>query len=174
MRFKRTAAVLCSALLAVCSITALPAFAVTTGYVIDNDPLASTGYTASSYNFTYYSFSGSYNGDARRASSSTQARYSWVHPITTFNSQNVHYQLQAYLNHSTFTDPAAQYTFEVDGTMSTDSIVINQNKAPSGFGNTYTMTTKANLIREIRLNTSGTPNCYTGADAISIKYTYTP
>ncbi len=174
MKFKRFTALICSALLALCSTTMLSASAKSTGYVIDNDPLASSGFSHGYYGFTYHSFSGSYNGDARRASTGGSAYYSWVHPQESFFPQNVHYELKVYLNHSTFNDPAARYTFNVSGVMSDEAIVIDQNTAPSGFCDARTITLKANLIKEVRLKPCGRSGYYAGADAISIRYTYTP
>ncbi len=171
MKFKRFTALICSALLALCSTTMLSASAQTTGYVIDNDPLASSGYHHIYGGFTYHSFSGSYNGDARRAPTNSGAFYGWCHEQKSFIKRTVNYAFQAYLNHSTFNDPAAEYLVNTDGTL--DSLcIINQATAPSGFCSTRTATLSASLIQQVRLHPSTRNNYNAGADAISIKYTY--
>ncbi|MDE5565123.1 MAG: hypothetical protein K2I93_08190 [Oscillospiraceae bacterium] len=175
MNFKKFAALICSTLLALSSVTMLTVSAQTKTYTIDNDALSSTGFYNYNSGFTYHSFSGSYNGDARRAPTNSGAFYAWCHPQTSFHSQNVTYTLRVYLNHSTFNDPAAKYHANVDGTISDTALfTINQAVAPVGFSSARTTNYRANLIQQIRLYPSEKPNYNTGADAIEITYTYTP
>lgn len=99
---------------------------------IDNDD--AHGYSNTRRGFdTYLSGDSHYNGDARRQSTGGNYEYAWwLNSASETSSSSIIVTLEAYVNHSNFTDPNATYyvngcdtIFEVNS--------INQNTADAGW-----------------------------------------
>lgn len=171
MKMKKIISAISATVLLAC-MPVLSANATTSTYLIDNDPVASSGNTHAPNGFSYISNSNCYNGDARRRDSNVGDSYVWCHPTIQLNGTTVKVTLRVYLNHSTFTDPLATYKMNKDGSLE-DICTINQNTAPAGFGSIYSKEVSGCAqLKEISVRTSGEKNCYTGADAIKVTYTY--
>ena len=172
MKMKKVISVISATVLLAC-MPGLSANATTTSYLIDNDPVASSGNSHAPNGFSYISNSSCYNGDARRRSSSVGDSYVWIHPTIQFNNTTtVTVNLEVYLNHSTFTDPSATYKMNKDGSLE-DICTINQNTAPAGFGSVKSKKVSGcTQLKEISVRTSEKSGYYTGADAIKVTYNY--
>ena len=148
---------------------------------VDNDCLASTGYSNFRRGFTaYVTGSDYYNQDARREysvnSDSCYGYYGGDSIPTCYATLNV--TLGAYLNSSSFTDTATQYY--CIGKYQEMLLVktINQNIAPRGW-NTYTIhniSVPNNVVARscidpdaIFVYPSGISGRVTGADAVSFR-----
>lgn len=168
---------LSAVLIATCiSVSSVLATTISFNRQIDNDPTSeaqAAGYSTIGKNYTYFSASGCFNGDARKAVSNPDNTYFWYHPISSFPiNKKVTVGIQPYLNSSSFKDPSAAYTVLVNGVFET-VCTVNQNKAPGGWS-PVTYTSFANMPKgnQICLVPSNNPNLYTGADAIKVYYSY--
>lgn len=146
---------------------------------IDNDTNVS-GY--SNYNgnsaFSYITASYLYNGDARIASSSSSNNYyEWHYPSIFAEKTSCTCKVQAYLNHSNFTDTSASYYVGLAQTMAYRVGSINQNTAPSGWtsiSRNFSSVPEGNFFSSTyaSVHASGASGKYTGADGLKVTITY--
>lgn len=164
--------------LSIISISTITVDAATLTRTIDNDSIAS-GYGNKNENNAYWYITSNslYNGDARITSSTSNSDYSWTYPsISASNVSSCKCTVQAYLNHSDFTDTSAAYYVQLWQYTSVRIGYINQDKAPSGWstisrssitppgGRAYSSTYSF-------VSPSGGSGKYTGADAIKVTIT---
>ena len=136
---------------------------------IDNDVLASSGYSNPSGNYKYLEESSLFNGDARVTDAGKTGNYTYQHSGLMLTPK-FYASLGVYLNYSGFTDPAAIYKIMTNGSYVSFGS-INQDVAPSGWSYRRSPTV-ANAMRVsgIQLSASGRSGTRTGADAISVEY----
>lgn len=145
-------------------------------YIIDNDPVASSGYGMEQYNFSYQKSSKYYNGDARLCTS-TNGSYYWKFLWSKARYSGINVKWRVYLNSSNFTNPNAYYYLNTNGEtigISRPLGPVDQNRAPAGWNNyttTYVPSDMASsgygyICQYVYLNPNG--NSGTGADAIEL------
>lgn len=145
-------------------------------YVIDNDPLASSGYGMEQYNFSYQTSSKYYNGDARLCTS-TNGSYYWKFSWTKSSYSGINVKWRVYLNSSNFTNPKASYYLNNNGNIAGHSEPlgdIDQNRAPAGWGDYTTAYVPSTMVTSgygyiceyVYLSPNG--NSGTGADTIEL------
>lgn len=177
MKLKRIIAAGVSYLCLVGMLTGINAKASYYMYTIDNDPLSSTGYTYSPHNLTYYTASGSYNGDMRMSGVLGNgiicyANYGFpalATPITCSYAE-----LRIYLNNSNFTDPKSNYRIYYDLNNYSFLYPFDQYSAPAGWSIYYTGTGSYNNYTTGGIEASGSQSTgkYFGSDAIQVKLHY--
>ena len=178
-RFFRRILVLAAA--TVLAVNPISAFAVTTvTRTADNDAVASSGNSNYNYGFVYTTASSHYNGDARISGSAYSGNiYEWIYPhpksgAAFVKGDNVSIKVEAYLNHSTFKDPAAVYYVNTWQYTATFVKTLDQNKAAAGWNVLGTISQNRDgwLSEYVHMNPSGTVGLNTGADAIRVTYTW--
>ncbi|MCM1007273.1 MAG: hypothetical protein NC485_04945 [Ruminococcus flavefaciens] len=153
---------------------------------VDNDSIApGCGNVNVNNAYSYITDNSLFNGDARCvASGNTANTYHWKHgglssSVPTYFTVHV----GAYLNHLSFTDPAAKYYVEYRQYMSTPVGTINQNLAPAGWNYISVKDVKSYILSggggyagywssDAYVEPSGRSGYYTGADAIRVWFTY--
>lgn len=183
MRKRMVAFCLCSVLIGG-NCAGLSANATTITRSTDNDPIAD-GYSYQCYNMNYYNgIAGAYNGDLRLSPiiSGSDANYRWFYPGITVNKLSCTVQLDVYLNNANFTDPKAQYYYEVNPIEGTAGVIanigeINQNYAKPGWNSlvktvsSYDGRTRIGS-RFVQVIASNEPNKQLGADGLIVTVTY--
>ena len=164
------------------SITAIQVSAITsTPRFIDNDTNVS-GYSNSRYGFSEYMSSSSlYYSDARiQNSNNSSYSYHYHFPTVSTTKDNISVEIKAYLNHSRFTDPRAEYYASVN----IDDVyykigTINQNSANAGWNYVNTRSFSKNykiqgafVVNEAYVCPSGSSGYETGADAVYVTPSY--
>lgn len=145
--------------------------------IIDNDTSDSNYYNVRNSFAIYVSGSTQYNGDSRRAYSSSRDRYSWMWNNAIYNSgpyKNISITFGVYLNNYLFTDEKSAYYIEQkDGGYIAYN--INQNTAKTGWNyfdcviNKNYATPGTFSVIGASVQASGTGSGFTGADAISLE-----
>lgn len=162
-----------------CTISTIPVDAYNVQYTIDNDPSDSRfgSYNAANA-FSYITANGLYNGDARSVASSTKsAFYRWTYPSCgQYGSSTLTVKVEAYLNHGSFTDPAAEYYVQLSESRYSKAGTIDQNKAKAGWNyisqKSYTSPYAGGgfISKGAEVWASGQSGYITGADAIRVTY----
>lgn len=182
----------CMAIAMAVAITTINTVVMTTTAVtsvtreVDNDSIApGCGNVNVNNSYSYITGNGLFNGDARCvASGNTNNKYYWEHQglgssVPTYFTIHV----GAYLNHLSFTDPAAKYYVEYRQYMSAPVGTINQNTAPAGWNYISVKDVKSYVPNgsggyagywstDAFVEPSGKSGYYTGADAIRVWFTY--
>ncbi len=180
MNIKKFLSFVISAVMISSFSVAVVADAATYTRLVDNDPSAA-GNSFSCYNMTYYSGqSGSYNSDMRLSPTiyNNSADAQWEYPQIHYNQSSCSVTLNVYLNHANFTDPAAQYTMQVDVNGVGKYVgYINQKYAPAGWSSiskTITAYASNSYITSgyIYVQASNGSNKRLGADAINLQVVF--
>lgn len=146
-----------------------------TTLIMDNDALTSSGVTnpfgpyEGSGTFSYITNSGLYNGDARMVYSPNGGYYVWKYASVKPSGVFAH----VYLNHSSFTDPKAEYVHhDYYGSAHTSQLFsyLNQNTALSGWNYIGHVSISGRECIHIGCRASRTSGTYMGADAIRVMY----
>lgn len=149
--------------------------AVTTCF-IDNDTSDRDNYYNERGGFTaYLNDSNYYNGDMRRALSSSTDSYTWFmyDAPSVSSTKTVRVDLDVYLYSSTSNDTAAQLAAETSAYESQLIANMNQKLAPNGwssYARQFKFINNANFLG-IAIYASGTGSGYTGADAVEFTLT---
>lgn len=144
-------------------------------FTIDNDALATSGYTntGSSEEFEYITGSTLKNGDARIANSRSYYKYFYRHAPVPWTSGSGICSMRAYIYHNNFTDPGATYMVMKDDAFAIIVGTINQATAPGGWNyiGSGTKTSYQKVGFGALIGTSGKGSQYaTGADQVEITY----
>lgn len=141
MRFaKKSRIIICTALFLTLSRSFVSYASTTYNYYIDNDDISGNySNTRNGFN-TYITGSSLYLNDARtQASGNSGYIYQWnLDDYSKFSTGTITLKLYAHLNHTSFTDPRAEYYAYTIYDASVG--YLNQNLAPGGWnliGTTY-------------------------------------
>ena len=168
----------CCAIL-MCSVTQVSA-STSTPRFIDNDSNVS-GYSNNRTGFSeYMSLSSLYNGDARIQSPCNSGSYYYYNfPNVQVTANSLSVQVKAYLNHSRFNDPEANYYVCVNtddvyyyiGKINQDIAISCWNPIQRSVPNGYKLNGRY-YIDSCYVKSSGTSGCSTGADAVYVTAIY--
>lgn len=172
---KKVIAVLATSVICMQSIPIVTANAISTQFIIDNDPTSTSGYTGYGNGFSYMSNSSCYNGDARYAPGDAAYTYSWKHSkVRAGSGTTLNSTLQVYLNHASFSASTVDYSLYVNGSIQYIGW-INQNIAPGGWNyisSRYNSFGGSPYIEGALVRADGASPGYTGADAIKLTYSW--